>query len=96
MKSKMLTLLPESRLNSIFPDGKVPVLSDITVSTPKGECFVLDDSLLSNEQLQSLAALLIQRWGTELFPSVDRAISYIKDELPLEADNFFQYCRKSL
>ena len=48
MKSKMLTLLPESRLNAIFPNGKVPVLSDFTVSTPKGECFVLDDSLLSD------------------------------------------------
>ena len=96
MNSKMLTLLPESRLNSIFPDGQVPVLSDVTVSTPKGECFVLNDSLLSDAQLESLATLLIQRWGTELFPSVGTAISYIKDELPLEADNFFRYCRKSL
>ena len=51
MNSKMLTLLPESRLNSIFPDGQVPVLSDVTVSTPKGECFVLNDSLLSDAQL---------------------------------------------
>jgi hypothetical protein len=96
MVFKTVDLVPESRLKSVFPDGQVPVVSNSTVITSKGECYVLDANLLTNEQVNKLALLLIQRWGTETFSSVDDAISYVKNELPLELNNFFEDCRKSL
>jgi hypothetical protein len=95
MSSIIVSLISGSRLESVFPDGCVPVFSDKTVLTPQGKCYVLDASTLSDHQVNGLALLLVERWGTESF-SVEEAISYVNDEMPLELNNFFEYCGKSL
>lgn len=84
-------LIDGSPLVSIFPDGRVPLIS-VWPIVPRERgaprCYLVDVSLLSDEQIRALAELLYETWRHEC-SSADEAIAYMHDEgLPLRISHF--------
>lgn len=69
----------------LFPDGKVPIVSLISVK-PDDEvaplCYEVDVNLLSAEQVDGLAELLWLQWQPEC-SSKNEAAAYIREGLPI-------------
>lgn len=81
------TLKPETPINHLFFDGRVPILSPLPI-IPREEgappCYLVPGELLTNEQIKGLAELVWQQWRPEC-----EAIAYIrKDGLLLRTDCF--------
>lgn len=84
------TLRPDTPFSSLFPDRQVPIRSVIPI-VPREEgappCYMVEGNLLADEQLRALAGLLLEMWSPEC-ESIDQAIAYIRDGLPLRCEWF--------
>lgn len=84
------TLKPNTPFNALFPDGRVPVVSPIPMQ-PRDEsapfCYLLDSAILTEAQIEGLAALLYPQWQPEC-ESPEAAVAYIREGLPIKTDWF--------
>lgn len=84
------TLKTDTPFNEFFPDGRVPIVSPISIQ-PVDElapfCYLVDGSKLSFSQAQGLANQLWQKWHPEC-ESLEEAIHYIQEGLPLDCNWF--------
>ena len=83
-------LQPGTPFAHIFPDGEVPIVSIVPIRPNNGQgplSYVVEASQLSDLQIYDLAALLLQRHPSG-FPSIDDAVDYVSDGLPIECEWF--------
>lgn len=80
----------DTPFSSIFPDGSVPLKSILPIQ-PRDEtapaCYVVDAEELTAGQVEALAAQIFQTWQPEC-TSVEQAIAYIHEGLPIRCDWF--------
>lgn len=83
-------LQPGTPFAHIFPDGEVPIVSIVPIRPNNGQgplSYVVEASQLSDLQIYDLAALLLQRHPSG-FPSIDDAVDYVSDGLPIVCEWF--------
>jgi hypothetical protein len=82
------TLKPDTPFDDLFPDGRVPIVSPISMqpSDPKApRCYLVDYPKLARDQIRGLATLLLRQWHPR---SAEEAIDYIKEGLPVSCEWF--------
>lgn len=84
------TLKPETPFNHLFPDGRVPIRSPLSI-IPREEgcplCYLVPGNQLTDEQIHGLAEILHQTWSGEA--TLPELVEYIRqDALPLKTEWF--------
>lgn len=84
-------LHPGTPFAHVFPNGRVPLKAPLPI-VPREEgaplCYLVPGRLLSEAQIQALAAMLWEMWRPEC-ESVEQAAAYIRDDaLPLKQEWF--------
>jgi hypothetical protein len=72
--------------NLIFPEKSIPVISILPTLIGKQECYIVNSKQLMPEQIQALAKLLLN--NGQGVPSIEAAIAYIHEGLPIKIDWF--------
>lgn len=83
-------LKTDCHFRQIFSTGIVP-LQSLDPSTPRHPeappCYVVDSNRLSEDQIKSLAKLILEIWHSEC-KDLNEAIAYVKTGLPLNTKWF--------
>jgi hypothetical protein len=72
--------------NLIFPEKSIPVISILPTLIGEQECYIVNSKQLMPEQIQALAKLLLN--NGQGVPSIEAAIAYIHEGLPMKIDWF--------
>jgi hypothetical protein len=76
--------------DEFFPDGAVPIVSIFPIIPREAgspQCYVVNAKELTDQQINGLAAKLLEYWPTECL-SLDEAIAYVRKGLPLNTEWF--------
>mgnify|MGYP001790988149 CR=1 FL=1 len=91
MSESWVNLKPGSEYFSIFPDGKVNVVSPVPIfprEVGSPECYEVDPAYLTEAQKRQLAEKLLTAWGHEC-SGLEEAIAYINENgLSLKTEHF--------
>lgn len=83
----LASLKPDTPFNHLFPGDKVPIKSIQPVTNGEDNFYIVDAEYLGTSQVEGLANILYQLWQPKC-ESIDQAIEYIEEGLPIKADWF--------